>query len=342
MLLSSRQELVLRKVVEYFQISGQPVSSKGLVGDDEIVWGPSTIRAELAQLEDMGLLGHPHTSAGRVPTDGGYRYFVDNIVKLQRSSEIAHKIDLSLVRHEVDEAMQTTVETLSKVTDLLAVVSAPPIETATVRRVEVLLLQPNVLMVVVITSTGGVTKRIFSFNHPVDQGLADWAGSYLNEQLQGIGLGARTLQKRLIEPDLSITEKEFLGIISPVFTQLEGAGEDVLYFDGAAKLLDNQLAIDRTDLSKLVEQLERRVNLLAELRTVLDRSSVSVSIGSENSQPALKSLALVSAGYGLPSRNLGTVSVIGPTGMNYQAVISTVQVAAFELSKYVESLYEAD
>ena len=98
------------------------------------------------------------------------------------------------MRREVDEAMRVTTETLSQVTDLLAIVSAPPIQTTTIRHIEVLVLQPQVLMVVIITSTGGVSKRVFGLDRPIDTGLADWAGSYLNERLVGLGLGARTLR----------------------------------------------------------------------------------------------------------------------------------------------------
>ena len=102
--------------------------------------------------------------------------------------------------------MQLTTETLSQVTNLLAIVTAPPIETSTIRHIEVLLLQPQLLMVVVITSTGGVTKRLFTFSEPVDPGLADWAASYLNERLVGFGLGARMLHQRLHDPSLSSAE----------------------------------------------------------------------------------------------------------------------------------------
>src|SRR4029453_10298029 len=110
------------------------------------------------------------------------------------------KLGLRLGRSEVDAAMRVTTETLSQVTNLLAIVSAPPLETATVRHVEVLLLQPQVLMVVVITSTGGVSKRMFAFERPVDPGLADWAASYLNERLAGLGLGGPVLAQRLVGP----------------------------------------------------------------------------------------------------------------------------------------------
>src|SRR5437764_6948807 len=168
--LSDRQELVLRKVVEEHLAGGTPVGSKAL--SSELRWGSSTIRNELASLEEFGLLAHPHTSAGRVPTEAGYRYFVDRLLPAQ---DPAPRLSLSLVRRELDEAMRVTSETLSQVTNLLAIVTAPPIETSTIRRVEVLVLQPQVLMVVVITSTGSVTKRLFTFSRPVDPGLADWA-----------------------------------------------------------------------------------------------------------------------------------------------------------------------
>ena len=157
-MLTPRQELILRKLVEVHLDGGQPVGSKALAVDDELDWGPSTIRNELAMLEEHGLLAHPHTSAGRVPTDAGYRYFVDRLLPGTRAAAAERPLALSLVRREVDEAMRVTTETLSQVTNLLAIVSAPPIETATIRHVEVLLLQPQVLMVVVITSTGGVTQ----------------------------------------------------------------------------------------------------------------------------------------------------------------------------------------
>src|SRR3712207_673262 len=155
--------------------------------DPELNAGPSTIRNELALLEEQGLLAHPHTSAGRVPTDAGYRYYVDQLVDARGTAlEPREPLSLELARREVDEAMRMTTETLSQVTDLLAIVSAPPIRSTTIRHVEVLLLQPQVLMVVIITSTGGVSKRVFTYERPVDPGLADWAASYLHQA--GVGL----------------------------------------------------------------------------------------------------------------------------------------------------------
>jgi heat-inducible transcriptional repressor len=332
--LSERQELLLRKVVDWYSRTGQPVGSKALAADPEIEYGPSTIRNELAVLEEQGLLAHPHTSAGRVPTDAGYRYFVDRLLPERRTT-----VDLSLMRREVDDAMRVATETLSQLTNLMAIVSAPPIQTTTIRHVEVLLLQPQVLMVVVITSTGGVSKRVFTFERPVDPGLADWAGAYLNEQLVGRALGARSLRSRLADPGLPATERAFVEALAPAFFALEETAESTLYVDGAHRLFAEMRVDDVRQLHELMEVIERRAALLGALQQALTSREVYVRIGRENELPALRSMSMVAANYGLPSRNLGTVSVVGPTRMDYAATIGTVRAAAGELSRFVEDVW---
>jgi heat-inducible transcriptional repressor len=196
-------------------------------------------------------------------------------------------------------------------------------------------------MVVVITSTGGVTKRLFTFAQPVDTGLADWAASYLNERLVGLGLGARILHQRLHDPELSGTEAAFLEALAPVFTELEESAQATLYVDGTARLLTAGRMGDVSELNLLMDMLERRVTLLEILRSALSAGhSVAVRIGAENEAPALRSLALVAAGYGLPQRTLGAVSVIGPLRMDYGHAIRTVREAAAQLSRFVSDVYD--
>ncbi len=355
-MLTDRQELVLRRLVEEYLDDGSPVGSKSL--SSAFRWGPSTIRNELANLEELGLLAHPHTSAGRVPTEAGYRYFVDWLLP---EPPVGPELSLSLVRREIDEAMRVTTETLSQVTNLLAIVTAPSIDTSTIRHIEVLPLQPQVLMVVVITSTGGVTKRLFTFAAPIDTGLTDWAASYLNERLVGLGLGARMLHQRLSDPSLGPAELTFLASLSPVFTELEATAEAAVYVEGAANLLTTERIADVSELHLLVETLERRVTLLEVLRSALSAThalpradsgalgserglrperGVAVRIGAENELPALRSVALVAAGYGLPQRSLGTVSVIGPMRMNYGGAMRAVREAAAQLSTFVADVYD--
>ena len=338
--MTDRQSLVLRKVVEGHVEHGVPVGSKWLAGQHEIVWGPSTLRAELAHLEELGLLAHPHTSAGRVPTDRGYRLYVDEL--LERGTPVPHAepLRLSLMRREVDEAMRATTEQLSQVTNLLAIVSAPPIATTTIRHVEVLVLQPQVAMVVVITSTGGVSKRVVSYDRPVDPGVVGWAASYLNEALRGMAIGARMLHAKLVEPSLSDSELEFLATLAPVFTELERTAEDTLYVEGAARLLSEHRFQELSQINDLMAMLERRVALLSLLRSALVEPRVYLRIGHENEAPELRSTSLVAANYGLASRNLGAVSVLGPVRMDYATAIVSVRQAAAELSRFVANLYD--
>ena len=337
-MLTPRQELILRKVVLAYQATVQPVASRTLAADPELRAGPSTVRHELAQLEQHGLLAHPHTSAGRVPTDSGYRYFVDRLLPATPSGG---SIELALTRREVDEAMRLATETLSQVTNLLAIVSAPPLETATIRHIEILPLQPQIVMVVVITSTGAVSKCVLAFEAPVDNGLVRWAAEFLNEELVGLGLGARKLHARLTDPTLPHTERTFLDRIRPAFTELSATAEDSLYVDGAARLLSEHRFQDLSQINALVRLLEGRVALLEMLRAALDQRDVIVRIGTENTAPALRSLAMVTAGYGLPLRRLGTVSLIGPVAMDYGETIRVVRDAASQLSRFVEDVYDA-
>src|SRR2546421_3276501 len=201
--LTPRQREILGSVVEEYVGTGQPVGSKHLVERAGMSVSSSTVRYELAELEALGLLPHPHTPAGRAPTERGYRFYVDTLLERLEPRPGPFALDLSAVRSEVETALQETTEMLSQLTSLLALVSAPPLETTTVRHAEVLLLQPQVVMVVVITSTGGVSKRIATFGAPVDPGLAKWAGEYLNERVAGLQLGTHLLRQRFEDPALS-------------------------------------------------------------------------------------------------------------------------------------------
>src|SRR5262245_10574385 len=338
--ISERQSFILRKVVEGHLSLEQPVGSKWIAEQDDVPWGPSTVRSELARLEEAGLLEHPHTSAGRVPTDVGYRSYVGGLLAEGRLPVPRKSVELSDMRREVDEAARSTTEQLSQVTSLLALVTAPPIETATIRRVEVLLLQPQVAMIVVITSTGGVTKRVISYDEPVDPGLIDWAVSYLNEALGGIGVGARTLMHRLNDQSLSERERGFLATLAPAFTVLEDTAENDLFMEGASRLVSEQRFQELSQIGALLEMLEHRRALLGVLRQSLAEPSVYLRIGRENPAPELRSLSIVAANYGLARRNLGAVSVIGPVRMDYPRAIIAVRQAASELSRFVAEVYD--
>lgn len=339
--LSPRQEVILARVVEAYVATGTPVGSKALVDRGGLAVSSSTVRNELAVLEEQGLLMHPHTSAGRVPTDVGYRFFVDRLLERLEPRPARLDLDLSLVESQVDPALRATTEALADLTHLLALVSAPPLETTIVRHVEVLLLQPQVVMVVVITSTGGVTKRLATFDQVVDAGLAEWAGQYLNETVAGLQLGARLLRARFEDTALSEQERLFLDRLRPAFSEVLEAEEQMLYIGGTAGVLDEFRADELQMYRRLLEVLEQRAAVLELLRAGLASKRPFVRVGADLADPNLAGVALVGAAYGLQNRNLGTVSLLGPARMDYATAIGAVRSAAHELSRFVEELYES-
>jgi heat-inducible transcriptional repressor len=341
-MLSPRQELILGLVVDAYLGSARPVSSKEVAEKSEVECGPSTVRAEFAALEDLGYLTHPHTSAGRIPTDAGYRRYVDLLVDAGPAlAEPRVDLEISRLRREVDDAMRETSMALAQVTDLMALVTAPPLGSATIHRVEALRLQANKVMVVVITSAGGVTKRTFDFDGPVDPGLVEWASSYLNESLSGMGVGARMISGRLADPELGPAETEFVAVLAAAFTELEDESVDTLYMDGASRLLSEAHVADLPRVDELMGALEGRAGVLRMLHSALEERSVFCWIGGENPQPELRSVSVVGANYGLGHRNLGSVGVVGPLRMDYATAIASVRGAARELSRYFETVYDA-
>jgi heat-inducible transcriptional repressor len=335
--LTPRQRDILARVVEEYIATGQPVGSRYLVERAGLKVSPSTVRTELAELEARGLLTHPHTSAGRVPTELAYRLHADDLLARQQRPGV-FPLDLSELQREIDAALEATSEVLSRATHMLALVSAPQLQATSVRHVEVVLLNPRTVMAVVITSTGGVAKRVVTFEDLVDAGLAKWAREYLNERLAGLRLGTNAVRRALEEPSLSNAERRFLAALGPVFTEVMQT-EQRLYLGGAAELLEGARE-DELDLYRhVLITLERRAALLELLGEALDPLRTWVRVG-ELDHPALQEAALVGATYGLTNRALGAVGLLGPVRMDYDKAIRSVRGAAQELSRFVEEVYE--
>ncbi len=247
---------------------------------------------------------------------------------------------LSQVRREVEDALRETTAALAQANDLLALVTAPPASTATIHRIEVLRLQPRVIAVVAIADNGDVAKRVFTFESRVDSGLVEWASSFLNERLSGLGIGSRTISARLEDAELGERERGFLAEIQGAIDELAEASPQQLYMDGTARLLSESHAGDIPHPDGVVRALEGRVSVLSVLRSALRERSVFLCIGEENPEPALRSVSMVSASYGLGYRNLGAVGVVGPLRMDYATAIDSVRDAAGELSRFFATVYE--
>jgi heat-inducible transcriptional repressor len=340
MQLTARKREILRRVIEEYVATGQPVGSRALVERAGVGFSSSTVRSELAELETLGLLTHPHTSAGRTPTESGYRVYAEELVDTLDGRPDALGVDLRSMRDELEQALRATTEMLSEATRLLALVSAPSLQTASIRHIEVLTLQPTSVMVVVITSTGGVTKQVFRLEEPVDPGLVAWAGEYLEEQVVGQRLGSRTVRRRLEAPELAPRERAFLNLIGQVLLQVGAEAGPEVFVGGAAGLVGGARAEEVEATIRLVELLERRAAVLELVSEALEPQRPIVHVGPELGGGEVHAVSLVGATYGIRSTPLGAVGLIGPLRMDYEKAIRTVRAAAFELSRFVEDVYE--
>ncbi|MBN1319536.1 MAG: heat-inducible transcription repressor HrcA [Thermoleophilia bacterium] len=350
MRLTERQRTILNAVTERYIVTGTPVSSKELVGLAGLRVSSSTVRSEFAQLEEKGYLTHPHTSAGRMPTDLGYREFVDYLMNRSvprldprtggRPGALGSVLPEDLAG-EIDTALRQATDAMSRATNLLALILAPRMSGARLVHVELLTLHPDQLMYVFIVSTGAVMKGVIDWAQGIDPGLVEWARTYLNETFADQTLTARLIRRVLENPELSPRESGFLRALAPAFEKLvDEQYQEELFVGGAARLLDESRLQDVSSLRDLLSLLEERFVLLHVLRAVLGTGAVVVRIGSEHETSALQPFSVVAASYGLPQRRLGTVSLVGPTRMDYETAIATVRETAMLLSEMVGERYE--
>jgi heat-inducible transcriptional repressor len=336
--LSARKREILRRVVEEYVATGQPVGSKSIVERTGLEVSSSTVRNELSELEAIGLLMHPHTSAGRVPTESGYRVYTEDLVGAIEGRPAPFALDLTAMRNELEEALRRTTETLSEATHLLALVSAPSLEAAAVRHVDVVQLQSRIVIVVVITASGSLSKRMVEFEDALDPGLVDWARAYLEETVVGRRAGASVLRRAFEDPGLTAGERYFLEVIRPAFAEVADQTTE-LYIGGAAGLLGEARGAELEACQRLLEVLERRAAVLGLLQEALDPDRTVVRVGPELEGEELRGASYVGTTYGLPNRSLGTVGLLGPLRMDYDKAIRAVRAAAFELSRLVDDVY---
>jgi heat-inducible transcriptional repressor len=273
-----------------------------------------------------------------VPTDKGYRFYVDTAAREKRSRRQVAAPGAAELEGEIEDALRISAGLLARATGLLALVSAPTQDSTAIEHVEVLQLHPEMVVVVVITGTGGVAKKLVVYDEAVDPGLVNWARSYLNEAVRGLELGSRRVMMRLDEPGLDAVERNFLRSLRSAFAGTED-GARGLYLDGASGFFARLEANGSTAVRSLMEMLDSQEEIVKLLGTALSEHRVYLRIGQEMPSAEMHGCSLVAANYGIAHRNLGTVGVLGPTRMDYPAVIGSVEDTARTLSRLVEEIY---
>ena len=332
-MLNERRRRVLQALVEEYIVSAIPVGSKTLVDRYELGCSPATVRNELSILEETGYVLQPHVSAGRMPTDTGYRSFVDELLEKGGTPLAGDDLSASRVSQvgEVDELMRETSVALTQLTSCLAVVLAPSISLSRVRRIDLLSLSPRRAVFVLITSSGQVVNRSIELATPTTPERLAEIERAMNAALDGKRASEiRPLRDAI---DQGHAADGLVGrIADEILDALAEADRDRLYHVGVPALLAQPEFHDAERARPLIEFLEDGISVLEALSDALGTREITVRIGSENRRAELGNVSIVATNYGTGSAD-GVIGVIGPTRMNYPRAMAAVRAVADGLSE---------
>ena len=327
-MLDDRKLAVLRAIVEDFVSTNEPVGSKSLVDRHNLDVSPATIRNDMAVLEDQGFIVQPHTSAGRIPTEKGYRLFVDKLSGIKPLSPAERRaIETFLAgAYDLDDVVTRTVRLLAQLTRQVAVVQYPSLTRSAVRHIELVPLTERRLLLVLITDTGRVEQRTVELPGPIGEESITQLRAVLNACLDGRKLAdVATVVAELPERVTPLERPNAAAVFSVIVETLVDRHEERIAVGGAANLTAADFS---RGLREVLEALEEQVVLMHLLGESGDHAALTVRIGSENDVQGLRSTSLVATGYGAGDQSLARLGVLGPTRMDYPTAMGAVRAVA--------------
>jgi heat-inducible transcriptional repressor len=333
--LDDRKLDVLRAIVQDYVATREPVGSKALVERHNLGVSPATIRNDMAVLEEEGYIAQPHTSAGRIPTDKGYRLFVDRLTEIKPLSPAERRAIQTFLDGavDVDDVVHRTVRLLAQITRQVAVVQYPSLIRSSIRHVELVSLSGHRLLIVVITDTGRVEQRTVDVGYDVDDVLLGDLRTRINAVVTGLRLNQ--VADALTSLSVGFPERTHAVVTAVIATLLEALSErhdERVAVAGTANLSRFGQDFDLT-IRPVLEALEEHVVLLRLLGEATRPSLLTVRIGHENPYDYLSSASVVSVGYGSGDEALGTMGVLGPTRMDYPGTMAAVGAVARYVSQ---------
>jgi heat-inducible transcriptional repressor len=326
--LDDRKLSVLRAIVEDYVSTNEPVGSKALAERHNLGVSPATIRNDMAVLEEQGYIAQPHTSAGRVPTDKGYRLFVDRLSTIKPLSSAERRaIETFLANaYDLDDVVTRTVRLLAQLTRQVAVVQYPSLTRSAVRHIELVPIGADRLLLVIITNTGRVEQRAIEMPHDVSEDSIAHLRALLNAHLDGCWLTDVPGAVAEVPERVPVDERPLAAtILSVLLETLIEKHEEKIVIAGAANLARADLS---QSLRDVLEALEEQVVLMRLLGEVSDPTSLTVRIGTENPHESLFTTSVVATGYGAGDQAVARLGVLGPTRMDYPGTMGAVRAVA--------------
>ncbi len=331
--LSERKKEILREVIARFIQSAEPVSSHNIAENSGIALSSATIRKEMSELEDMGLLTHPHTSAGRIPSDSGYRFFVDNFIKGPAGLKKFEEKNLPQIKFDIDKDMeietilQRSSEQLSRITSYLSMVVAPDVHHSRFRHVEILKIAKNNLLIVLITDNGRVYKRNLIVEGVYNTLDFQSVSNMLNQQLRDKNISGIELKNLIVTENnayLITLIKKILDVIRDCFA--ETMVYNRIFISGTSSVLNHPDFIDLKKIQKILTIIENEYLLMNIMLDFPDEpgQEVVIKIGSEIFEEGPDDLSLVASKYKIYEHATGTIGILGPKRMDYFKVINII------------------
>lgn len=341
--LDLRKRAILRAIVRSYIADGEPIGSARVKVEAALDCSAATVRNDMAVLEELGLIDQPHTSAGRIPTDLGYRAYVEEVQGADgaligdREREAVDQL-LSPAR-DVDDLLTRTTTVLAQLTRLVSLVIAPTIDEARLKLIELVGMTPTTALLLLVADTGRVEKRMLDFSSAVSESDLDRVRVVLSEQIPGTRMAVAGEKIAALVPDAPPELREILSLTAEV-TALAMTSDMIqrIYVSGSAALADAQ-SFEREQLAGVLDLLEEQATLARVLdSTTAQADDTMVLIGDENEHAGLKSTSLVAQRYQLVTS--GSLGVLGPTRMDYPTVLSTVRAVAEQLETTLTDLAE--
>ena len=332
---STRRLDILRAIVDEYVSTQEPVGSKAIADRHALGISPATIRNEMAVLEDEGLITQPHTSAGRIPTDLGYRLFVDKLAMVKPLSDAERRAIETFLEGalDLDDVVMRTVRLLADVTKQVAVVQYPSMVKSRVRHVELVSMTPARLMMILITDSGRVEQRVIEPSGEVAEQFISVLRDQINSAMMGQRLpDAAVRVSGLLESYSTKERKDVALVISSLIEMAAERPEEKVVLAGTANLARFREDFS-TQMHPVLEALEEQVVLLRLLSDA--NETVKVRIGQEQNELNLRSTSLVTVGYGKQDSPLGALGVLGPTRMDYASSMAAVSAVARYVGRYI-------
>lgn len=340
--LYERRRRILAAVVDDYVETAEPIGSEALARKHDFGVKPATIRNELAAMSDLGYLRQPHTSAGRVPSDQGYRYYVDELMatpNLHPAETDRAKMSYDPTEIEVEEIVQQTCRILSSLTNCTSLATPPRAERVQIGQVALLPVKTGKLLVVTLLNTGHIDHRALDHQESVTPSDVTAIGNFASMRFNGVDLNAFVVEvDRELPTELKRLEWLYKKVSALVKQALVAASEDEIFVEGTSHLLKQPEFAYSSRMGWIIEVLEQRRLLFQVLGSALLGGEITVIIGSENRFTEDADCSFVASGYSVGGRACGSIGVIGPTRMDYARAVAAVKFMSSNLSQLLTML----